>query len=129
MKKLIASMMLILSLSNIAFADCDWSKGITKLPDGNYEYSLACHLAVGQMVQDDKIKDQQITKLTQAIQLKDLALVQADDRTQSWMNASDKLTDRMTKIDSDKKENEFIYFGLGILATIGTGFAIARLTK
>ena len=115
--------------SNFALADCNFSTGIKPLPDGNYEYTKECHLAVGQLVQTNKIQLTQISELNSAIQLKDLALTQSEQRVNMWMNTVNNEQDRLNKVDQDQKHNDFIYFGLGILATIGTGFALARLTK
>jgi hypothetical protein len=129
MKKLISLIVLISMIPSLALADCDWSKGITPGPNHTFIYSEACHLQVGQLVQDAKVKDQQISDLNKAIQLKDLALVQSDQRTQLWIDTSNKEQDRMNKVDEEQRHSDFIYFGLGILATLGTGFAVARLTK
>lgn len=128
MKKFICAFLSTILLANAALADttCNWST-IKLLPDGNYEYPAALNLCVGQLVQTNKIQLAQIADLQSAIQLKDLALTNADGRTQLWMTTSLAEQDRLTKIDSDSKTNNFIYFGLGVLATIGTGFAVAKL--
>jgi len=127
MKKLIA---LILCVSNLAMADqtCDWST-IKQLPDGGFEYSATLNICVGQLVQDSKVKDQQITDLTKAISLKDLALTNADARIQLWMTSAENEQDRLSKISSDQKHSEYLAFGLGLLTAIGTGYALSRIYK
>ena len=116
MKKIISSLLLLIISTN-AFADCDFSKGITVGPNDTYIYNKECHIKVGQLVQDNKIKDSQISDLNQAIQLKDLALTKSDERVQLWMNTSYKLEDRLTSINSLEKKNEVVYFILGIAVT------------
>lgn len=127
MKKLISSI-LILCLSTIAMADpnCNWST-IKTLPDGGYEYSPSLNLCVGNLIQTNKTQSAQIVDLTKAIELKDLALTAADSRTQIWETTSLAEQDRLTKISTEQKDNNFLYFGLGILSTVLTGFAVAKL--
>lgn len=129
MKKAISTLLLFCFMSNVALADCDFSKGITPGPNHTFIYTEECHLKVGKLVQDNQTKDLQIGDLTKAIQLKDLALVKADERTQLWMDTSDKLQNRMTTVDSLAKKNEWIYFGLGVLATVGAGYVASQMYR
>lgn len=126
--KIISAVLALLMFSNVCFADCDFSKGITKTGNG-YLYTPECNLAVGQLVQDNQTKDTQIADLTKAISLKDLAVKTSDDRTQLWMDTSLKLEKNINEIDSLKKDNEWIAFGLGALTVIGTGFALGAVTN
>jgi len=126
MKKILSSVLLFCILSNNVVADCDWTQ-IKKNPDNTYTYSEKLHLCVGQLVQDNKALNLQVGDLTKALTLKDLALTKSDERTQLWMNTSDQLTDRMTKIDEVYKHNEWLYFGLGVATTFLAGFAAAKL--
>ena len=105
MKTLIFLMAFLSLISNIAFADCDWKSDITPGPNHTFIYSEACHLQVGQLVQDAKVKDQQIADLNKALQLKDLALTNADARTQLWMTSTQNEQDRMAKIESSQKQS------------------------
>lgn len=127
MKKFLVSIFLLIFSSNVVLADCDWSTGIRSLPDGNYEYSKNCHIAVGQLVQSNKILTQQLADLNKAITLKDLALQQSDSRATLWSNTSSQLEDRLQKVDSLEKHNEFLFFGLGVLSAVAVGFATAKL--
>jgi len=127
MKKVIASVLIFSCLSSAAYADCDFSKGITPGPNHTFIYSEECHQKVGQLIQDNATKDKQIADYVQAINLKDLAITKADSRTQLWMDTSDKLTDRLTKVDELQKKNDWLYFGLGVLSTVAVGFMTARL--
>lgn len=129
MKKIVYLVAAISVFSNMCFADCDFSKGITKLPDGNFEYSKECNLKVGQTVQDNAVKDQQVQDLTKAITLKDLAISDADQRAANWMNTSVKLEKNIQEMNSLKKDAEYIYFGLGALTVIGLGLASKSLNK
>ena len=126
MKKTISLLVMSSFLSNAAMADCDWTK-IKKNSDNTYTYSENLHLCVGRLVEDNKNLTAQNQDLKKAIDLKDLAIKYSDDRTQLWMKTSDQLMTRVNSIDSTYKRNEFLYFGLGVLATIGASFAAAKL--
>lgn len=129
MKKVISLLLLFCFISNAALADCDFSTGITPGPNHTFIYTEACHLQVGKLVQDNKTKDAQLADLTKAITLKDLALTKSDERTQLWMDTSDKLQNRLTTVDSLAKKNEWIYFGLGVLATVGAGYVASQMYR
>jgi hypothetical protein len=117
MKKLIT---LILLFSSIAHAECDWSQ-IKDNGDQTYTYPLSLHLCVGQLVQANK-------DLTAAIQLKDLAITNSDNRIALWQKTAGDEQDRLTKIDETQRTNEYIAFGLGILLTIGAAYAVHATT-
>jgi hypothetical protein len=130
--KFFINLILVLSLlSNVAHADCDFTlgKGVTKLADGNFEYSKDCHIKVGELVQSSGVQDQQISDLNKALTLKDLTITQADQRAQNWMDTSLKLEKNINAIDEMKSTNNWIYFGLGVLTVIGTGFALSAVTN
>lgn len=128
MKKLISLFLLVSLVSNLAFADCDWSK-IKDNGDGTYTYTKELHLCVGQLKQDNKVKDQQIADYQKAIQLKDLALTTSDDRANRWMNNSLSLESKMTEVDSLQKKNEWLYFGLGVLTTFAAAYAAGQVIR
>lgn len=116
MKKIFSAIVIAALLPWSCYANCDWTQ-IKKNSDGTYTYSEQLHLCVGQLVQDNKAKDQQIQDLNKAITLKDLAIKEADARADNWMLTSKNLEDRLQKVDSIEKKNEWVYFGLGILVT------------
>lgn len=129
MKRLVSLFLLFSFVSNVALADCDFKTGITPLSDGSYKYSADCHLRVGQLVQDNAVKDQQISDLTKAVTLKDLVLQKSDDRANLWMNTSGQLEDRLTKVDSLEKKNSVLYVSLGVLGTVLAVWAAGQLRK
>lgn len=130
MKKIISILVIIsLLFPTMAFADCDFSTGITKGSNDTYVYTKECHVRVGQMVQDVKDKDTKVNDLLQAITLKDLAITAADKRAQLWNDTSIKLEERIQKVDSLTSSNGVLYFSLGVLTTIATAWAIARVTR
>jgi hypothetical protein len=131
MKQLINLILAFSMLGNFAYADCDFTmgKGVNKLPDGNFEYSKECHVQVGKLVQSNGIQTQQVDDLKKAITLKDLAIQDSDARTQVWMDTSLKLEKNINAIDELKNTNSWIYFGLGVLTVIGTGFALSAVTN
>jgi len=122
MKKLITALMIVLSLPLQALADCDFSKGITKV-DGGYLYTTECHVAVGQMRQNYLISQQQISDLNKALDLKDLAITKADQRADMWMNTTFKLEDRINTLDKMQETNKWIWFGLGVVTVFAAGYA------
>ena len=116
MKKIISSFITILFISNPVFA-CDFSKDIQKTEDGSYTYTKDCHITVGKTVKKLGLKEQQVDKLEEVIELKDLAIVKGHERIDLWMNTSFKLEDRVNTIDRLKERNKWLYFGLGIIVT------------
>lgn len=127
MKKLISVILTLCLFSNFAFADCDFSKGITKLPDGNYEYSLECHLKVGQLVQDSAVKDKQIQDLTTALDLKNAALTIADQRVALWEKTSDDELSRLNTMESDQHHDNTLAFALGVATTFLAAYAAGQV--
>lgn len=116
-------------ISQSVMADCNFKTDIAPGPNKTFIYSEACHLKVGQMVQDAKTKTQQLDDLTKAISLKDLALQESDKRATLWNGTASKLEDRLQKVDSLEKKNEVLYFGLGVLTTFLAAYAAAKLVN
>src|ERR1700688_1283413 len=110
MKKLL---ILILLFSVNVHASCDWKTGITPGPNKTFIYVEECHQAVGALVQANK-------DLTSAIQLKDLAIQTADQRTDMWKTTAENEQDRMTKLTSEQGNTNLLYYALGILTVIGS---------
>lgn len=127
MKKLISIVLLAVMFSNTAFATCDFSTGITSLPDGGYRYSKDCHVKVGEMKESLENKEKAIVEYKKAIDLKDLALITSQERTQLWMDTSFKLEERVTKIEDLRRRNDWLYFGLGALTVLASGYVAAQL--
>lgn len=125
MKKLPFLLLMVLSVN--AFADCDFSTGITAGPNKTYIYTEECHLKVGQLVQTNKTQTQQLSDLTTALDLKNAALTAADSRTQLWTKTADDELDRLNSIESSRSTSQWLYFGLGAVTVLGAGFMAARL--
>lgn len=111
---------------NSVFGTCDWTQ-IKKNADNTYTYTEALHLCVGNLVQDNKVKEQQISDLTQAISLKDLTIQKSDARANMWMDTSVKLEDRFDKVESMQKTNTLLTIGGTVLAVVLVGSMTARL--
>lgn len=126
MKKIYNLLIFCFTLSNISIADCNWSS-IKRNNDNTYSYSEELNICVGKLVKDNKNKNEEISNLNKAISLKDLAIENSDKRANVWMDTSLKLEDRVNKIDSMQKTNNFLFFGTGILTTILAGFMATRL--
>lgn len=127
LKKILISLILIALLSNTCFAGCDYSQ-IKPSQDGQtFIYTKELHLCVGNLVQDSKVKDQQVQDYQKAITLKDLAIKASDDRANLWSSTSQSLEDRLQKVDSLQSKNEWLYFSLGVASTFLAGFMAAKL--
>lgn len=128
MKYLVNLIVIFSLLSNLAFADCDYSK-VIKNSDGTFTYSKELHICVGTMEQDLQIAQMQLSDLNKALELKDLALTKSDQRVTLWSNTSSDLENRLTKVDSMEKTNNWIYFGLGALTVLGAGYMASQLIR
>lgn len=117
MKKLL---IFILLFSISAQASCDWKTGITPGPNDTFIYSGVCHRAVGDLVQANK-------DLTAAIQLKDLAIQMSDSRIILWEKTAGDEQDRLAKMSSASNTNQWLFFGLGAVTVVLSGFMTARL--
>ena len=128
MLKLFINFLLILAVifPTPVFAACDWTQ-IKKNADGTYTYSEKLHVCVGTLVRDNKTKDQQIADFTKALSLKDLALQTSDTRANLWLDTSGKLEARLQSVDKLQKDNNVIWFGLGILATSLMAYTVNKL--
>jgi len=127
MKKLISSLLLTSMFSPMAFGTCDFSKGITPGPNNTYIYSLECHLAVGQLVQDNKTKDLQLIDLGKALTLKTEALDDSDKRVQLWQTTSVKMEDSLQSYDNLRSRNQWLFFALGVLVTSAAVYGAGSL--
>lgn len=116
MKKFIAFVILITFIPS-AFAECDFSTGISKLEDGRFAYSRECHIAVGEMKQDLEKTKVQLGEYKKAIELKDLALTKSNQNTQLWMDTSLNLQGKFNTVESYKTQNQYLAFGIGVLFT------------
>jgi len=126
MKKFLVALIVTALLPIQAFADCDFSSGITKV-EGGYLYTRECHIKVGEMKYDLGAKDLQIEKLNKALTFKDLAIDNANKRADLWMNTSFKLEDRINTIDELRSRNQWLYFGLGVLTVFAAGYAAKQI--
>lgn len=117
--------LLISLIGNLAFADCDYSK-IQKV-DGGFLYSREIHLCVGEMKQDLEIATQKLDKLNKAIELKDLTISKADERTTMWRNESYEQFERLQKQNNLLRQNETLYFILGVVVMGASVWASGQL--
>lgn len=130
MKKLITAILILLFTFGNAFADtsnCDWTQ-IKKLPNGDFDYSPALNLCVGQLVSDNKVQAQQIADYKKAISLKDLAISYDDQRVALWQKSADDELQRMNSIEKDQKESSLLSFGMGVVFTAISIYGASQLT-
>jgi len=108
-------LLILLLCSSFAFAECDFST-ITE-SNGKYIYSTECHKKVGKLVKDKADRAKQVEKLNKSIEVKDLVIDKQEQRIQLWMGTTEKLENRVNSIDRWKGANQWLYFGLGVVAT------------
>jgi hypothetical protein len=115
--------------SSFSFAQCDWAEGVKKSPDGSFSYSKGCHLQVGVSLEELDLRRKQVQELTKSVELKDLALNYSEQRTQLWMDSSLKMNDRLNQYESARSSAPWIYFGVGVVATVLSVWAAGQLRK
>lgn len=110
---------------NIALADCKWSD--VKPTTGGYLYSESCHARVGLTLRDNDDLNIQVTALRKSMELKDLALDKADQRTILWRNESYEQFDRLNKQASMNEYQKTLWFILGIVVTSAAVYGAGQL--
>lgn len=128
MKKITLILTLVF-FAQTTLADCAPSKDIKYLPDGTYDYTLGCHLEMGENIIKLKIAEQQIKELNEGINLKDLALDVADKRNDEWSKENVEMQKKLDMISKDESKNNWIYFGAGVAAALLAGAAFKYITK
>lgn len=128
MKKVTAFFLIAITLTTSAFAECDYSK-IIHNENGTYTYSKELHVCVGQMKQDLETATTQLGEYKKAIELKDLAISKADQRSQLWMDTSDKLQTRLNAVADMSNKNQWLMFGLGVVTALGAGYVASQVYR
>lgn len=105
---------------------CDFSK-IVSNKDGTYTYPQNLHVCVGKIINDGKAKDAQIADDKKAINLYQLTIQTEEQRIQNWIATSTQLESRVEKVSDLEKTNEWLYFGLGVLATAAAAYTGEKL--
>ncbi len=126
MNKIITFVM-ILMMSNISFAECDWST-ITKV-DSRYSYSVDCHKEVGKLVKEQELRREQVVKLNKTISLKDLSISKAEERITNWRDTTYILEKRLQTQRKWSRYNDWMYFGGGIFMTVLAGWTMGQVNK
>ena len=101
----------------IASANCDFAKDIKKLPNGNFSYSIECHLEAGQAFQTVELQKKRIVKLEKTIRLKDLTIQKQEMRLEQWRDLSIKQTERINTINKLSKYEKYIWGAGGAILT------------
>lgn len=109
--------------------ECNLKEDIKKQEDSTYSYTVDCHKEFGKSLMDLKDREKQVEELNKALDLKNVVIESERDRAQMWRNTSYKLEDRMSTMERIKRDHELLYFGLGILVTIGSGWALGQAAK
>ncbi len=127
MNKLFYTVLAILLTLQVAVADCDW-KTIEKTENG-YLYNKDCHVQVGKLVKEAKLRKEQVAELSKTITLKDLAMTKANERIDLWRDTSFKLEERIIKQRKWSSYNDYLYFGGGVVMTILAGWALGQASR
>jgi len=126
MKKSVLVFIAMSLFANFSMAECDFSTGISKQENG-YLYTRECNLKVGEMKRDLLISQEQIAKLNQSLDLKDLAIDKSNQRVILWQDTAFKIEERVNTIDDMRKSNQILYFGLGVLTMFAATYAAGQL--
>jgi hypothetical protein len=102
--------------SQLAFADCDFSLGITQSGTG-FLYTPECHRKVGGLVQELDLRKQQVDLLNKSIDFKDLAIAKSDERNEKLRDSLYKVQDRVDTMEKLQESNKVLYFIGGVLFT------------
>lgn len=124
--KMLLIMCMIVSI-NLSYADCNWSS--IEEVEGGYLYSTDCHIKVGKLVKESKLREEQVKELNKTIELKDLSLSKANERIDNWRNTTYELEDRIMKQRKWSIYNDYLYFGGGIALTILSAWAFGQVNK
>lgn len=121
--------LLSLVVSVPSYASCDWSKDVSKNSDGSYTYSKQCHLEVGSSLEELDLRRKQVDELNKTIELKDLAIKYSEERAQLWMDSSLKMNDRLNQYEASRSREPWLYFGIGVAATVLSVWAAGQINK
>jgi hypothetical protein len=133
--KLVALFLAIYLFSTTAFGAsttlpdgtvCDWSRAIHN-SDGTVTYPADLHVCVGKVVQDDATKTQQVADLNKAIDLYKVTIQTDEQRIQNWIATSVNLENHVATIDDLQKKNQWLYFGLGVAATVAAAYTANKV--
>ena len=113
-------LLILLLVAQSAWAECDWSK-IKKNDDGSYLYSKELNICVGVLVEQEKIRKEQVEALNTAITLKDLAIQKTEARSEMWRTTAYSLEDRISSQQRYSSYRDWAFVGLGVLIT---GFSV-----
>lgn len=121
-------MIVVLSLlfNQVAFAECNYAEDIKKQSETSYSYTKECHVEVGMKFKELDLRIQQVEYYKRSLDSQQGALNNANARIELWRNTAFQLEDRVNKIDSYRERQNWIWFGLGILAT---GLAVHGASK
>jgi hypothetical protein len=106
---------------------CDFSTTIHNA-DGTVTYPAALHNCVGKLVQDNAAQKQSIADLNKAADLYKLTIQTDEQRIQNWITTSVNLEKRVEATANMETKNEWLYFGLGVLATSAAAYTFAKAT-
>ena len=90
----------MITLSHLCYGQCEWKT--IKKQEGGYQYSIDCHLKVGELVDETKRQKKIIT-------LQDLIIEKYDKRVNIYAKRVDELEE---KIDYPK----WVMYGLGMVS-------------
>lgn len=138
MKKII---LFLLIFNQTAMANCNW-KNIKEV-DSGYLYPNECHRAVGILKKTKELQEEESKelknqiedlksskfKLSESLEIKDLALQKADQEAMRWREESYKQHERLLKHDRLSSRNNWIYVGVGFLAASLSVYAASQLNR
>jgi hypothetical protein len=119
--------MMVLMVQSVLSA-CN-PRQIKEQVNGTFSYPLDCHLDYGRLREVDDKRQDQVKHLEKSIKLKDLALENANDRIDTWKNATHELEVELVKEQRNSERLKWIYFGVGILTMGAATWAAGQLVR
>lgn len=101
---------------------CQWSS--IKQVESEFVYSRGCHIKVGKLVKTEPLQREQVKKLKESITFKDLAITQADAKSNLWQKEAEKQLSHLQKYEKNARMERIIWFTAGVASILVGSWAI-----
>jgi hypothetical protein len=118
-------LLIFLLFSNSVMAECDWST--IKRVGNEFIYSAECHDKVGKTLIIVDKQTEEINLLRKGIELKDLALQDADRRVILWKDEAYKQYEFVKEVDRKNQWYNAGWFALGMSSILLGAIAIGQV--
>lgn len=139
MKKLL-SLILSLNLSNVAFALCP--KPVITLEQGvqapcsgflfsrEKEQEVRLQLEDYNLIKEElELKNKKINLLLEDLKISDSILEKERSKTELWRSTAEKSVITLSKLEENSHNRDFMMLFLGVVLTVGAGYAVGQAGK